>query len=343
MPTGTRWCDMVFLYELKKIISSSAILGFVVLCLAFNMLSIESVGNVPRESTTPTNVFEGYTTDYIAEAYITTLKLTGSLADAMRDKYTQLQTVALKKAQHGDALGQYTYEQHRVLFERTMFPLLLEGIFLAVLIMLFTLGYENINGTDRIVYCSNIGRRAILIKGAAALVVTLGAYGLITIMTLFRLLHGFEDMLGQNVSSCFNLMGDLIAGTRPFITWASYTVLQYLWAVIGVSAWLLVCFSLAAFIVGVCIKNSYVGFIALFMSAIFCIMLPIVLPNNSYLKYLLINLPIWVCVKLPIWFTDGGMDILWRNFETWGTCASLCALLISASIAKNDFKRRDLL
>jgi hypothetical protein len=67
------------------------------------------------------------------------------------------------------------------------------------------------------------------------------------------------------------------------------------------------------------------------------------LPNNLYAKFLFNYLPIWLSVKLPIWFTDGGVDILWRNFETWGTCVSLGILSLGAVAMGKRFKRRDIL
>jgi hypothetical protein len=124
--------------EIKKFISSYAILGFIILCLGFNALIIydngtdeyaDYVANISKETgihlgkdfnqklasvsqgefrewltgetAEPQNVFDGYDTGEIAEAYIDALKLSGKIADDMRGKYADLQNVADRKAENG--------------------------------------------------------------------------------------------------------------------------------------------------------------------------------------------------------------------------------------------------
>lgn len=333
----------LYWHETKKLLTSAVVLGFVALCLAFNMLSILGNGAVAREIATPSNVFEGYQTAYISEAYINALGLSGRIAEAMGEKYESLQPVIEQKAQDGDSFGQYTYEQHRNIFDGTMKPLLFEGIIISIIVMLLALGNENINRTEQIVFSSKIGRRIIWHKFKAAVLVTLIAFALLVFITLAIIVHRYAEVLNDNVSSGFNYIGDLITGARPFATWHSFTVFEYLLAVIGISTGIVLCFSLAAFVIGTTIHNSYIGFIVLFLGTMFFISCPMILPNNSYIKYAFMHTPICLSIKLPLWFTDGGADILSQHFETWGVCISLVILISGAFLAANAHKRRDIL
>jgi hypothetical protein len=150
------------------------------------------------------------------------------------------------------------------------------------------------------------------------------------------------DLWNYNVSSEFNYIKDIIAGIRPFATWHSFTVLEYLLAVTFVSFGVVLCFSLAAFIVGATIRNSYMGFLVIFIGTMFLVFLPMILPNHNLFKFAFVYSPIWLSLKLPVWFTDGGMDILWRNFEIWGLSISFLILSLGLVLATYRFERRDI-
>jgi hypothetical protein len=267
----------------------------------------------------------------------------GSIAENMRWKYAALQPVVEQKARDGDAYGQYTYRQHRNIFTVVMKPLLFEGCVLSILIMLFALGYEHVSRTEDNIYSSKTGRDIIRRKLAAGLAAGLGAYAVLAAISLVPLYTAYTDIWNENVSGAFNYFYDLIAGPRPFATWRSFTVWGYLWAAIGVSAGIVVCCSVAAFAAGVTIRNSYAGFLAIFLVVIACVFIPMIAPNNNYLTFVFIYTPVWLFIKLPFWFTDGGMDVLWRDFETWGTCVSLALLSSGAVLAAYRMKRRDIL
>jgi hypothetical protein len=327
--------------EVKKIITSPAIWGFMCVCIAFNIFLIVGSATSWRETAEPENVFEGYETGYIAEAYIKALSLDGGLAETMRDKYAALQTVVEQKALNGDSLGQYAEWQHSNIFGTSVKVILFEGIITAVLIMLLALGYENINHTEQNVYASKIGRRVVWHKMAAGLVVIIAGFALL-VFTAFIPLHIiYRDLWDYNVSSAFNFIRDFIAGFRPFATWSSFTVLEYFWAVIGISAGVVICFSLAAFIVGATIRNSYISFIAMFLGTMAFVFIPIIMPSGNYISFGFAVTPIWLSLNLSYWFTDGGVNALWRNFETWGILISFIILSMSAVLAAYKHKRRD--
>jgi hypothetical protein len=372
--------------EIKKIITSLSIWGFIALCLAFNALLIfsnvtdsyagyvagisETAGvrlgeefnqkltafaqneyreQLINETSGLGNVFIGYNAEEIAEAYIDTLKLRGKIAEDMRGKYRDLQNVVNEKAERGDSLFLYfagsTYKQHSKLFASVMPALCAEGVLVTLLVVLYALGYENMNRTEQIVYSSKIGRRIMMKKYIAAAIVGFCAY--LSLMALTLALHfamnDYGSIWNSNVSSGFNVISDVIMGFRPFTTWHSFTVLSYLLAVTAVSLGVLLCFSFAGFAAGTSIRNSYAAFLAIFLIGASCVVFPMILPINFYTRFGFMLTPIWLLLKQPGWFTDGDFDILWRDFETLGVCLSLAVLAALTAAASIKFRKKDIL
>jgi hypothetical protein len=296
------------------------------------------------------NVFDGYDAKDIAEKYIGALKLSGTIAEDMRKKYAELQNAVNEKASRGDGLFLYfagsTYRMHQNLFNAVMFALLTEGILISILTTLFALGYENVNRTEHVIYASKTGRRIAVKKLIAALTAGIGAYLLLAAVTLFIYFttNDYGGVWGSNVSSGFNAIFDIIAGGyRPFSTWHGFTVLTYLLATVGASLGVILCITLAGFTAGVSVRNSYMAFLTVFLAGALCVAFPMVLPANSYTRFGFILTPVWLWLKQPLWFTDGGMDVLWRDFEITGICFSLAALAICSVAAGIKFKRKELL
>ena len=373
--------------EIKKVTSSPIIWVFVLICLAYNVLIVvncgtdeyadyvahvsQSTGVVLGEEfnynlsalsesefraqlaasvSEPDNVFEGYDTGTIAEAYIEVMNLEGKIAEDMRDKYALLQNAVDQKAERGDSLTLYfassTYARHMSLFGSVMSALSMEGILISLLVTLYTLGYEHLNRTEQVVYSSKTGRRIMLKKFAAACFVVLGVVILISLLTLamFFTLNRYGNIWESNVSSAFNAIRDIVVGGyRPFVTWHSFTVLSYLLSVVGLSLGIILCFSLLCFIAGTWVRNSYIAFLLVFLITTLCIVFPMLLPNNSYIRFGLALTPIWLWLKQGLWFTDGGADILWRNFETLGVCLSLAVLAVCSALSAIKFKKKELL
>jgi hypothetical protein len=332
----------IFWLETKKLISSPAVWGFVVVCVAFNALLVANNSHAAREDADGPNVFEGYQTAPIACAYIDALGVGGSIAENMRWKYAALQPVVEQKARDGDALGLYTNDQHRGIFNGILKPLLYEWMIIAALAMLLALGCEHINRTEYTVYASKTGRRLIWHKLTAAVAAAFGVCAVVAVAALLPVHALYGDLWGCNVSSAYNYFYDHIAGARPFATWRSFTVLGYLWAAIGTSAVVVLCCALAAFVAGASIRDSFAAFIALLLFSMCCLSFPFMAPNDSYIIYIFAYTPVWLATKLPIWFTDGGADILWPRFETWGAAISLAAMTLVALLAAHRFKRRDI-
>jgi hypothetical protein len=372
--------------EIRKIIASFSIVGFIAFSLVFNVFLIFSNGTdryadyvasisettgvqlgqefsqklknfaqseyrerLISETSELSNVFIGYDVVEIAEAYIDALNLDGKLAAEMRNKYSDLQNTVDEKAKRGDSLTLYfagnTYGQHKKLFGSIMPAVCAEGVLLTLLVVLYALGYENMNRTEHLVYSSKTGRRIVMKKYIASVIVGFCAYLLLMALTfaLYFALNEYGDIWNSNISSGFNAISDIIMGFRPFTTWHSFTVLSYFLAVIVVSLGVLLCFSFVGFVAGTSIRNSYTAFLAVFLAGASCVVFPMILPINFYIRFGFMLTPIWLLLKQPIWFTDGGIDILWRDFETKGVGLSLAVFAIFAVVTLIKFRKRDIL
>ena len=344
----------LFTYELKKILSGAAIWIFVGLCIAFNIWTMPNVNHLELDTTKPfeINVFEDYDTSQVAEIYISAIGMSGAPAERMRAKYADLQIVVEQKAISGVSYSPYfgedTFWMHFRLFNSAglIGRLLFQGILLAVLMSLLAIGYEQINNTEHSVYTTKTGRNILRHKVCASLIASIGVYALISIITfaVYFGIHDYSNVWSSSVSSGFNFIYDLTAGARPFTTWQSFTVASYLWASIGISLGLLICFVLMGVIIGIFSKNGYIGFLVLMLISAFCLLMPFLFSESSYIRYILFHTPVGLGLNSGMWFTDGfcgnfGFMTLWRNFELWGTGISLLILIAICIFAVKRFQR----
>ena len=377
---------MLLRLELKKILLSPMLLVFLALCFSFNLLIVipgtyyfdyaDYVADASRttgyrlgaefdgkildlepgehrdwlreETYGAKDVFDGYDTAYIAEAYISKLRLSGYIADAMRDKYAALQSAVDDKDFADESLTLYfagaTSDKHFGLHGITLRFLIVQCGILAALIMLLSLGYEHSSRTALTVYATKTGRNIQCHKMLASLSAGMMAFAVLMGLTLaaYFAFNDYGNIWGSSVSSIYNVIDDLLAGgSRPFVTWHSYTVLTYLFAVLGAAALLNVCFGLIAFIIGTWMKNSYIGFFLFLIINAGCIVTVFAF-SGKLPAYLSMLTPAWLWLKQPFWFTDGGADILWKNFEILGVCASLILLGGLCVFSAKMFKKRDI-
>lgn len=292
--------------------------------------------------------FDDYDITYVGEAYLNAIETNDYVEKKMRTKYAAMQDVVHQKGKEDEALSlahaSATAHMHKTLFDTIIGWLIIEGMILSILIALFSAGFEKTNETEGIVFTTQTGRNVQINKLAASLIVGLGSYLLLTFVTLlaYFIVHDYSTLWQSYVSNIFNYRNDIIAGYRPFVTWQSHTILSYLLSKIGITLGLLVSFILSTFIVEMVIRNSYISFlIILIINAIF-IVLPMVLSNSTLGFYAILS-PVWLWLKHSVWFTDGDVDIMWKNFEIIGTSHSIVILILVISFVFYRFRRRDLL
>jgi hypothetical protein len=374
----------IYRYELKKLLFSPALLVFIVLCLGFNTIisadgwyydysdyvveasrttgyrlgtefekktagldQSEMRDLLAEDTTGAIDIFDGYETAYIAEAYIRGLGLDGYAADAMREKYAKLQLSVDAKAATDESMTLYfagaTTYKHEGLHENTMLFLLLECVLLAALVVLMSVGYEFQNRTAHTVYATKTGRNIMFHKLFASLTAGLVAFTVLTSLTLalYFAFNDYGNMWGSSVSSVFHYLNDILAGgMRPFVTWQSYTVLTYLLATLGVSALLILCFAFMAFTVGILVKNSYIGFMIFLIINGGCVVFSFIVTGLP--QYIAVLSPVWLWLQRGLWFTDGGSSILWKNFEMLGVSAAFVILAVLCAVSIVFFRKRDI-
>jgi hypothetical protein len=73
-----------------------------------------------------------------------------------------------------------------------------------------------------------------------------------------------------------------------------------------------------------------------------CAVIPTVVTKAVFVKYLFVLTPLQLWSKTTLWFTDGLMDVLFKNFELLGVCLSLGVTVGVLVVGMVRFGRRDL-
>ena len=126
-----------------------------------------------------------------------------------------------------------------------------EGAVLGMLAALYLLGYEKVHRTEGMVYTTSTGRNMVRGKIVAAVTAGVALYLLLTGLTLgiYFVQWDYSGLWSASVSSQFNFLTDMMV-RRPFLTWADFTVAQYLVACLALGGGLVVGMTLLAALCG---------------------------------------------------------------------------------------------
>lgn len=339
---------MLLQYELKKTLFAPVLIVFTVLCITINIVIalVDRQIILDEQNVEPYNVFEGYDTSDLTDYYVARHGMSGKAEENIREKYNKLQSIIDEKAANGDAMFEYfgyeTYRMHGLLFGELLFALIAEGCLIALFASLMSTGYENTRNTEQIICTSKTGRRIMRTKLAASLITGLTAFFVILAVSLvvFFTRYDYSTVWNDNISGAFNYApGEYL---KPFITWHSFTVAGFLWAVIGTAAGLTIVFSLLGFAVGTFFRSGYVACGA---AVALCLLQFVAMPlfqTGGTVSGVLNLTPVMLWANSGRWFTDGGAGIIHANFESIGLSASLI-ILTSASVCDMTlYKRREL-
>ena len=110
-----------------------------------------------------------------------------------------------------------------------------------MLAALYLLGYEKVHRTEGMVYTTCTGRNMVRGKIVAAVTSGMALYLLLTGLTLgiYFAQWDYSGLWSSSVSSQFNFLTDMMV-RRPFLTWADFTVAQYLVACLALGGGLVV-------------------------------------------------------------------------------------------------------
>jgi hypothetical protein len=267
-------------------------------------------------------------------------------------KYDALEPVIREKAKRGDGDAVYFAGNsdyiHESVFGITGRLLAAESCIFFVLMMLLSLGYENMAGTSPVIFSSRTGRRLALHKIAAALI-TGAAFFIVTCAVTYGAtfaLNDFSQVWGQNVSAQYHTSGDLFLGTLPFITWSGMTIGGYFIAGLGVT--LLNAFVCALFAIpfGLMARNVYTAF-GLIAGLSFVDLVAMALGPQSvgtipFAWHLSLVTPLSQIMSNLLWFSDGGTRMLLPRFELYYPLICIAALAPAIAVCAKRFHRKEI-
>jgi len=266
-------------------------------------------------------------------------------------KYGLLTPVIEQKATDND--GAYVYFGsrsawiHDTVFGALGKILAMQASVFFILIMLWTMGFENMVGTGLVTWSAKTGRKLAFYKAAAALALGTGFFIIIYVVTygLTFIVNDFSLVWGQNVSAQYNMVFAPFFGQLPFITWSSKTIGEYFFASVGVALLNGIVTALFAIPFGLLIKNVYAAFCSIagftFLQFLFYFAGQ-QMETLPFVWNLSLIMPLTQILENTLWFTDGGMSMLLPRFETFYPL--ICMILICPVIimAGRKFKRKEI-
>lgn len=342
-------------YEAKKVFCIPALWGFFVLSYIFNMLLIAGQGyerdyfnqvRIAEEKSVfdtdeKDNVFMGYDTGKLAAFYSDIVKESSVAIRWMERKYALLQPRVEHLAKSGAALdfyaGDITYESHQFLFSSLMRAIFAESSICAMLVVLYLMGYEQINRTVGQVCVSRTGRWLWGDKLAAAVLSAVILYFLlvgVTLLVYFNL-WDYSGVWQNSVSSRFNYLTDMLY-TRPFLTWHDFTVGEYLVAVLWLGTALVVVFGLMAAVCAMVLRNVYGAALALALVLFGGIGLGSLFSQcKAWGMYFISTMqPSAVWLSVNVWFTESGISTFlpWQEVISVAFHLMVCGIMVMISL-----------
>ncbi len=222
---------------------------------------------------------------------------------------------------------------------------LVEGSICAMLVILYLMGYEQLNRTEGQVCASCKGRRLWMTKLAAAMLSAEALYVLLAGMTLAFYLGRWDygGIWGDSVSSRFNYLTDMLY-KRPFLTWHDFTVGGYLAASLSLGAGLVAVFGLLAAVCAMLLRNVYAAALVLGTVLFGGIGLGSLFSQcRVWAAYFVMTLqPSAVWLDVNVWFTESGIAAFIPWQETVAVALNLAVCSMAVCVMFRRFMRRDL-
>ena len=231
---------------------------------------------------------------------------------------------------------------HSFLYGSLFQAILLESAVLGVLIMRYTVNFEFAHGTQGLAYTSRRGRTLLADQFCAAMLAGMTVPALLMAVSLpafFTSFH-FSNLWNASVSSAMNVENE--NGFFPCITWSRMTVLQYLWANIGLVFALQAVFCLLAFTLAVFCRSSYAGFLLYSFAGFVLAFLPDYLPWNAALPFFAAANPFTAWKICGFWLARSEPACTYPQYfiVLFVLCGTVSAILIFFGTRR--FRRADL-
>ncbi len=302
-----------------------------------------------QETANREDIFADYSCMKLADGLLRQFYITGWPARMMERKYEKQQEAVDLLAERKDSLdvssAGMTQPVADALFQTQCRMLITEAMVLAVLMALSVSGSERTARTHLTVCVTRTGRKIQYVKAVAGLMSALAAYGMLAVSSIgfFALIWYPAPDWGSSISSQFHHMS--LAGTElPFITWKPFTTGEYLLAVAGMGAVVVMLFYGLAFCLGLWIKSAWAGFVLLIL--LVAVNFQVIMMAGDSLQWGLYLCAQWTPAGLwwsqNQWFTDMLISgaVPWQECATAALWAVLCLILLAVSF--HHMKKEDI-
>ncbi|QAA33001.1 hypothetical protein [Clostridium manihotivorum] len=221
----------------------------------------------------------------MADSLIKGTKLSGSAEKLARQNFAKFNDRFSEVKENKEYMQLFfdssKFIMHEFLYKDILRTIILQMMVLIGLLVPSLVNYEFDSGTSLLIYSSKRGRRLIndKLKVVVSVVLILSTVLLGIVLLTFFYLYDYSRMWNVSINSLFNWEKFI-----PYISWFRLTVKQYLILMILLTYSCLLIFTAMAFVIGILIKNSYVG------SALFAILnslgffMPHLISGSSVLK-----------------------------------------------------------
>lgn len=351
------------LLEIRKILQEHFGIIFMILCLLLNIglcFADSTARNVTNHISTAENnlqgekIFNTLNANTIGSFYYNEKYIESSVLNQwIKEKYENLQpAIDNLNSENADLsyfAGEYTNAVHEALFSLQIKALMLECVVLISLICIRSFAIEQQNDMVSIVYSSKRGRNLSRDKIVAnGVVCALFCISLTSIsLGIFFTAWDFSGLWNSNMSSSFHTVladsNEPISG-KPFITWTSFTLKEYLSHSLVLMAGILSAWWLISNIVTLIVSKVIISGSVLVSMIVLPFFGLLLLPGLHcarmfYLSTLTISTVIY-CNQW--WFTDLGSYSLFAYQEVWTILFHLVFGSIGIMLGIRYFKRKEL-
>ena len=293
-----------------------------------------------RETADREDIFADYSCMKLADGLLRQFYITGWPARMMERKYEKQQEAVDLLAERNDFLdissAGMTQPVADALFQTQCRMLITEAMVLAMLMALSVSGSERTARTHLTICVTRTGRKIQYVKAAAGLMSALAAYGMLAVSSIgfFALIWYPAPDWGASISSQFHHMS-LVGTELPFITWKPFTIGEYLLAVVGMGAVVVMLFYGLAFCLELWIKSAWAGFVLLIL--LVAVNFQVIMMAGDSLQWGLYLCAQWTPAGLwwsqNQWFTDMLISgaVPWQECATAALWTVLCLILLAVS------------
>lgn len=260
--------------------------------------------------------YKEFDIERIGESEISKYGLSGTAAETLRKQYAKFSD-RFDELQENEEHTQWfftgkQYFMHTLLFKTVFKHIILESIILIVLATALITNYEFENRTHLVSYTAKRGRRLMVDKLAASLIVAMGITTFLLMITLgtYFMVYDYSHLFKSSISSAFNWEKNF-----PYVSWWNMSFLTYLIFGIILMYVCMLLFSAITFTISFISKNSYYTFFL--FGAIFSVlfMLQGFVPTSSNLIFISgFNLSSLV-LNPQVWFMSSKGLLLFKNYE----------------------------